>query len=298
MSTGFDYNILKGYILSPGNVFWVQKSGSRVLVSAKGDVLNLELATKLHKGGHSMVVEDLVSENMQVEFVQYFSEHNQEVLVKNKMKWRNYLFVIFNERFGSGECNQFELDQLMWRVFSEISHDEAKELMARDIDLFKRSMSIAASYTLLAYILGYYNEAYLKTMFTNTFKNLMDVDAKDSFATMREKLEELRLIESLDGDQCGVLNSYYSDKNYIFNERFDGTGKLKIVENEMNELEKILLSLNSHFSFFQSEKQNVLQLIKESKFKCDTKVLKMIQRSLERESRNVQAENPVAVGEI
>ena len=53
-----------------------------------------------------------------------------------------------------------------------------RPFLEEDIELFKRSMSVATSYTLCAFMLGYYADNFLSDIFNETFLNLMDFKKK------------------------------------------------------------------------------------------------------------------------
>lgn len=194
---------MEGFILSPGNIFWQQKSGTHVLLSAKSDFLNFPLIEKLSNANHILLIENRINLQLQHDFIEYFKGHQSEVLVKEKLRWRFKLLTLFSEELGKEEVSQFEVDQLAWMVFSALSYEEARAFMEKDIELFKRSMSVATSYTLCAFLLGYYSDEFLSRIFTETFVNLMDIRMPNFIPGSKWEMTDL------EGLLC-ALNDHYS----------------------------------------------------------------------------------------
>lgn len=271
---------MKGLILSPGNIFWKQKSGGVVLISSKADFLNLELIEKLSKANHTLLIEDQFDLSLQDEFTQLFKAHEDELLVKEKKEWREKLINLFSKQFAENEFSQFELDQMTWKVFSLVTREQAKLYLDMDINLFKRSLSVATSYTLCAFILGYYSDVFLKNLFTNTFISLMSLEKIDPLPTLKTKLEQIRESESLSHEDKKYLANVYQSKTALLGERYDGSGIQNINKKEMTDLELVFVALCNHYSFDGHEHKSIFNEIKNSNFKCERKVLDLLYKSL------------------
>ncbi|MBC7538945.1 MAG: hypothetical protein H7281_08990 [Bacteriovorax sp.] len=275
---------VKGFILSPGNIFWQQNSGAHVLLSAKSDFLNYLLIEKLSKSNYILLIENQIDLQLQHDFVFYFKSHQLEILIKEKLQWRLKLMGLFSLELARDEVSQFEIDQLMWKVFSRVEHEEAKKFLDKDIDLFKRGMSIAASYTICAFLLGYYSDAFLTKIFNETFLNLMDLNISVPIQTLKIQLEKIRNLEHLTAEDNHMLEDIYqlgNNKNVILAERYDGSGYRQINKSEMNDLEIVLVALNEHYSFEDSSHKSIFFEIKKSQFKCDEKILNVMRKCVE-----------------
>ncbi|MDD4973186.1 MAG: hypothetical protein PHY93_02495 [Bacteriovorax sp.] len=275
---------IKGFILSPGNIFWQQKSGTHVLLSAKSDFLNIHLIEKMFKANHVLLIEDQINLQLQHDFVEFFKGHHSEILVKEKLKWRRKLMNLFSEELGSDEASQFEVDQLAWSVFSKIDREQSRNYLEKDIDLFKRSMSMATGYTLCAFLLGYYHDDFLSQIFTETFLNLMDLKISVPLQTLKMQLEKIRTQENLQVEDQQILEDIYqlsNNRNLLLGERYNGSGAMQINKHEMTDLELVLVALNNHYSFSCGPHKSIFYEIKNSLFKCDEKILNVLRKSLE-----------------
>lgn len=283
---------VKGLILSPGNIFWKQKSGKLVQVCTKADFLNLELIEKLFTANHELLIEDRGDLQVQVEFCEYFKNHNAEILVMEKNQWRKKLLSLFSTRMCSEDFTQFEINQMAWIVFSTIDPEKAKELLDEDIELFKRSMNIATSYTLIAFMLGHYSDLFLSKLYTDTFLDLMELDNAVPVYSLKTQLEKIRTLESWEDEDKLILASIYQldqRKKLLIGERYDGSGIENIKKCEMTGLEMVLIALNEHYAYSGHHEKNIFCEIKNLYFKCDEKILKVLRKCLDVEAEKASA---------
>lgn len=274
---------LKGFILSPGNVFWKQNSGKLILLSAKSDFLNFELVEKLFNANYELFIENQIDLQIQVDFEEYFKKHKAEMLVKEKQQWRNKLLALFGARMSSELFTQFDLNQLAWKTFSNVDQKKAKTFLEQDIELFNRAMSIAASYTLCAFILGYYSDEFLSKLFTETFLNCVDIDNIAPLHSLKIQLEAIRTQESWTEEDRAILSNVFhleTKKNFLIGERLDGSGVKNFNRYEMTDLEILLVALNENYSFNENTDRNIFYDIKNSTFKCDDSVLNRLKKCL------------------
>ncbi len=276
-------NDLKGLVLSPGNIFWKQKSGALVLISSKSDFLNREMIEKLASSNHKLVIENQIDPHLQNEFVELFKAHEKELLIKEKLKWRGQIINLFSNQFSEKNFTQFEVDQMACAVFSSMTSEEVKHYLDLDIDLFKRSLSIASSYTFCAFLLGYYSDTFLKKLFMETIVSLMSFENIDPPLTLKSKLEKIRDVESLSLEDRHYLKEVYHEKNALLGERYDGSGVQSINMKEMTDLELVFVALNKHFPLVvNNEHSSIFYEIKNSEFNCENKVLTVLNKILER----------------
>ncbi|MGZ3787300.1 MAG: hypothetical protein ACXVLQ_02185 [Bacteriovorax sp.] len=274
---------MKGFVLSPGNVFWKQKSGAEVLISAKADFLNLELIEKLSAANQNLIVSEQVDLHLQNEFIELFKAHEKELLVKEKNKWRLKLLSLFSGILSKEGLSQFELNMAAWRVFSKIERSEALIFLERDIDIFKRSVSIATSYALGAFLLGHYSDSFLQKIFNETFLGLVNLNPIVPVQKLKEDLERMRAESSFTEGDKSYLKSFNQDKkqSLLFAEKYDGSGLQQINKNEMTDLELLLVALCSHYSFKDHDNKTIFNEIKKSQFNCEGKIAALLRRGLE-----------------
>lgn len=282
---------VKGFILSPGNIFWKQKSGNLILLCAKSDFLNLELIEKLFKAQSELLIENQIDFQIQDDFREYFTNHQNALLVKEKNQWRNKLLGLFAERMSSAEVTQFELNQLAWKTFSKVEAKEAQRILEEDLELFRRGASIATSYTLIAFILGYYSDDFLSKLFTETFLSLMTIEKVAPLPSLKAQLEKIRTEDSWSKDEKVMLENVYhlgQKKNLLIGERFDGSGINSINKREMTDLEIVQVALNQHYSYLGIKDHTIFFDLKNASFSCDQKIVSVLQKSL-----NFNAEAPI-----
>lgn len=280
----FELKAVRGFILSPGNIFWKQKSGKLVQLCSKSSFLNLDLIEKLFRTNHELLIENQLDLQLQDEFCQYFKNHKTEVLVKEKKKWRSKLMSLFAGPLAKEEVEQVEIDQLAWKVFSSVDQGFTQQLLDEDIELFKRGMSIASSYTLCAFMLGHYDDSFLSKLYTDTFLSLMDLNKIAPTSSLKMELERVRIKENWESEDCSLLRNVYKlddKKNLLIGERFDGTGVQQLNSGEMTDLDIVLIALNEHYGYIGNLDKNIFYEIKNSYFKCDEKILKVFNKCLE-----------------
>lgn len=277
---------VEGHILSPGNIFWKKKSENLVLVAAKSDFLNLELIRKLSDANHELFIEKQIDLELQEEFYRLFAQHKHELLITDKAQWRKSLRSFFTKRMCSDEISQLELNQLTWKVFSNVGREKAKQFLDQDIQLFNRAMSITTSYTLCAFMLGYYSDAFLSQLFNETFLSLVEIDREMPICSLKAKLEKIRTADSWQDEEKTLLSSVYhltKKQNCLLGERFDGSGVLQVKKIEMTDLEIVMVALNEHYAYVETVEKNIFYEIKNSSFKCDQRILRVLQKFLRQE---------------
>jgi hypothetical protein len=277
-----DFKNLKEQILSPGNIFWQQKSGTVVLLSSKADFLNYDLIQKLNNSHHELLIEDQIDFQLQDEFVELFKAHDEVLLVKEKKEWRSRILDLCINKFSQKDFPQWEMDQMVWRVFSTLTKEETKNYIDLDLDLFKRSLSVASSTVLCAFLLGYYSDVYLKKLFADTFRSLMSMDEVESLITLKNKLEEIRTLDTLANDERTFLQGVYHASTSLVGERYDGSGIKNIHKREMNDVEIVLVALCAYYPYGKKNEQNIFYALKNSQLKCERKILNVLRRSLEK----------------
>lgn len=276
---------LKDLILSPGNIFWKQRSGNLIPISSKANFLNHALLVKLTKSNSELLIDSQLDQEIQAEFLNCFEHHKAELLVKNKLPWRQALYSQFKSFSENSDLTQFEVTQLIWRVFSRVDSKKAQELLDEDLEFFKRALNIASSYTVCAFMLGYYHDEFLSKLFTDTFLNLMDLNSSIPAHLLKEQLEVIRAKGTWESTDFAVIkNVYQLDKkqNLLLGERLDGTGINSINQFEMTDLEKLLIALNDHYAFSEHSGKNIFYEIQHSNFLCEPKVLNILVKCLKK----------------
>jgi hypothetical protein len=271
-------------LLAPGNIYWKQKSGKEILISAKADFLNFEMLEKLSHSEKVLLIEDSIECELNNKIVKIFKEYESEISVKEKLRLRKDINLLLMENFYQSEKTQFEFDQLCWKLFSEISREDGKKFLDLDKDFFKRSMSMASSYVICAFLIGYYDERFLRNIYNNTIVNIMNIGSGQVVTELKEKLEAIREKANItDEDKLfieSVIDKKILEQGILF-EKFDGSGLMKINLHEMSDLELILSSLNCYFHFNNLEYKNILGAIHDESFSINKKVQDLIKRNFD-----------------
>lgn len=280
-----NFNHIKEEILSPGNIFWKKNSGGDVLISKKGDVLNHQLIQKLLNANSTLEIEDCIDLDFHDSMFSLYVKYSEELFMRDKIKWRDQLVANLRTEFIEQNKSQFELDHLAWKFFSKFTNEEAMKFIEVDEALFKRHLSVASSYAFSAFLLGYYESSFLSKLFTSTLKNLMELGASVHVMSLKEKIDYLRMQDTFnsedlkDAEELGSVDLF--SKTMLL-ERYDGSGLGQINSREMSDLEIVLVALNRKYGFDEVEHANILSEITAGELKCVARILKMLQRVLDK----------------
>jgi hypothetical protein len=284
----FNFKQIKNFFFAPGDIFWKQKNGSSVLISKKGDAINFGLVEKLVNANHELFLENAFDFEANQELISLYQNHANEILVKNKLIYRVKFIEMIKSKFINEKKDMAEVNALTFELFWNGEKELIAELESRDIGLLKRNVSIASDYVLCAFLLGYYDHQFLSNLFSETVKNLMALGKNERVMSLKEKLEYLRMQDTWNDDDNDYVLSLVEDEEELLVtpafERYDGSGVLKMNQNEMSDLEIIFVSLNSYYGFMSEVKESALVEIIEGTLKCETRVLEMLQKILTREA--------------
>ena len=285
---------LQNDLLAPGNIFWQKKSGAAVLVSKKGEALNLDLLKKFEDSNSELLLEDGINLDAHAEMKALYEKYSDEVLMRDKIVWREKLIAAFRSEFIVKEnIVQFEVNHLAWKLFSNFEHAEGIAFIERDSELFRRHLSVASSYTFCAFLLGYYEPSFLNRLFSKTLQNLMDLGASARVLTLKEKLEYLRVQESFSALDFEYVKTIASDeiisKTVMF-EKYDGSGPRHLNSREMNDLEIVFVAINKMFGFTEESGSNIFTAVAKNEINCQPRTLKMLQKILSEKEKIMDAE--------
>lgn len=275
---------LEGFVLSPGDIFWIKNSGTEILIAKKSDFLNFALIEKIANSNHQLRLENQIDLSLQHQFMEMVHAHQREVFFKEKLQWKKRIFVLLLQN----KLSQFEISQLAWMAWSCIDSESVKALIDFDIDLFKRSLNVASSHIFCALLLGYYQDDFLKALFTNTLKDLMSIERSELLNNMKTEMEQMREYDTLTEDDKSFIKRIYPRSISWAGERYNGSGVNAYNKKEMSDLEVLLIALERHFSYYDVDGESLFDSIQKGKFLCDEKILSVIKKGL------IQAE--VALG--
>lgn len=271
---------LKGFVLSPGNIFWIKNSGTETLIAKKSDYLNYPLVEKLAHASHKLVIEDQIDLSVQHEFMEFIKAHRSELLFKEKLQWKKKLFELLQHN----RVSQFELSQLAWMAWSNLDREDVKALIDFDLDLFQRSLNVASSIVFCALLLGYYQDEFLKKLFSQTLSHLMTMEKIELMDRLKAEMEIIREHDILTDYDRAFLKKLYPQTESWAGERYNGSGVRSINKKEMNDLEIVMVALERHFSYREMNGESFLVSIINGKFHCDDKLLSVLRKGLKQET--------------
>lgn len=283
---------LRKYLLAPGNIFWIKKSGKQVLLCKKGDVLNLSLIQKLETNKEKLLLTENINFEIQKDFLSDYASFDRELVIREKIAWREKFIGKFKNYFLDNEVEQFELDLLAWSLFSNFNLKDSEDFLNQDSDIFRRHLSVASSYTFCAFFIGYYSPGFLSTLFTKTLKSLMSIGEETGIKPLKTELESFNKLETFSKIDLEEIIQIENTSNLLhsgFFERYDGTGVSHVNIREMLDLEIVLIAINRQIGFYKNETLNLFKIIEKNEFKCDSKLTGLIRRTLlERDKGIVQ----------
>jgi hypothetical protein len=271
-------------LLSPGNIYWRQKSGVEIKISSKADVLNFEMLRKLSESNKVLLIEDSIEYSIHTQIKDIFNQYENEIHFKKKIQLRSEFNSLLYMHYYQTEKPQFELDQLCWKIFSEINRETGIAYLNRDRDFFKRAMNIATSYVICAFLIGYYDGKFLRKIYNSTILNLMLVGKNRLIGSLKEDLEILRKKSTMnesDKEFIGTLIDINNFEQSILFEKFDGSGPLTLKMYELSDLELVLCSLNYFYQVNYTPHRNILAEIRTGSFGIENRLLNLIRKNFE-----------------
>ena len=283
---------LRKYLLSPGNVFWIKKSGKQVLLCKKGELLNFSLIQKLETNNEKLLLTENINFEIQKDFLSDYASFDRAILIREKITWREKFIGKFKDYFLDNEVEQLDLDMLAWSLFSSFNIKDSEDFLNQDCDIFRRHLSVASSYTFCAFFLGYYSSGFLSTLFTKTLKSLMSIGEETGARPLKVELDSFNKLETFSKIDLEEILQIENTSNLLYSgffERYDGTGISHVNIREMLDLEVVLIAINRQIGFIKNENLNFFKIIEKNEFKCDSKLTGLIRRTLiERDQGIVQ----------
>lgn len=267
---------LKGFVLSPGDIFWIKNSGTETLIAKKADYLNLALVEKLSSAGHTLQIDHQIDSSLVEKFKEAAEAFKDEWLFKEKLPWKKKMLMVLQEE----HLSSFELSQFAWMTWSKIEREEVKELIDFDIDLFKRSLNVASGYVYCALLLGYYHHDFLAKLFTNSLRELMTMEKIEWLDKMKAEMEIIRSRDILTPEDKEFVQKIFPKTFSWAGERYNGSGIHSYNKNEMSDLEIVMVALERHYSYRDDEKQNLFSAIKQGRFSCEARILAILRNGL------------------
>lgn len=259
------FSDLKTNLLSPGNIFWKKNHGEEILISKKGDLLNIELIEKIHNAKNKLLIEDEVDRKFLYEANELIKTYREKTFAKDMESIKKIMFEFLFDHFIKANRTEFEFNLVCWSWFSSLSHEEGANFLEMDRDYFIRSMSVASGLTILAIVFGFYDYKYLQNFYTKTMRDFKALLEDKLAMSAKETLEEYRTGE-IDAESF-VLKFNLKRQMTLF-ENKNGTGAFAIKANEMSEFDLVCAEVNSAYDYQYCE-ENFLMKLKDKKMNLD-----------------------------
>lgn len=274
---------VKDDIFSPGDIYWKKTSGE-VLISGKADILNIDMINKLAKANQVILIENEIDYESQKKMIEVFKKYESEVLISKKLEWRTAFNALLLKHYYNTSVLQFELNQLFWKLFSTMTREQAESFVNRDREYFLRAINIGTSYTVCAFLLGYYDEEFLKSIYNKVIFSQMEIGKNELVLRLKEKIEYIAGKVTLNDANKEYIKSIIQPRNIdqaIFFEKQNGSGLMNITVYEMSDLELILATLGQFYHFNDKDRKNILAEINEGVFGVNRVLLNLLKRNFE-----------------
>lgn len=269
---------LEHEIFAIGDIFWNKKSGARVLITKKHDLINHELITKLLNGQMDLEIENFHDSDFIQQIHSWFDLYAEEIQIRKKIFIRDKLIRSLVTEFIRNSQESFKLDMLGWKLFGKLDLSEVQPFIARDLDLFKRNLNICAAFTFSAFLLGFTQEKNLINYYNQKLINLMKFTKK-----MREKSRPLLIKEELiESEKIELLNALKENDclEVIIFEKKNGSGPRGFNGHELLDIEHLLVSVITFY--VRNPDKNIFKAILDDDLDCNLKIKSILKNEIEK----------------
>lgn len=272
-----DFFEIRKNLLSPGDIFWIKRSGDEVLISSKGDLLNLNLISKLEKESQKVVIENYIDETDILEINELFERYQKEILIKDKIVYREKILKFFHKKIVEENQKDIEINVLFWKIFSELGFEFGTKFVEIDRDYFDRALTIGGLTILGHLLLGFYDLDFLKKSYSNVIRDFKNVLGQDSVMSFKDKMESFREKDGLLEIDQGLIKNI---KTTLF-EKDSSLGLKKTMHFELSDYEILMAEINSKISY--KEKNETGTIYKDfllGKFQIENRFNNLIVREI------------------
>ncbi len=295
---------LENSIFSPGDIFWVKKSGARIKILGSGDVIDHEYLKKFDgraNGLQANIIADIsvVGDAMKL-FLSLSHARTENERIERRMELMRWFKNIF--WIGSHRGSLLDLVKIGTEVFYKLDVDTSQRLTSASNFLFKRSALVAPMAVFICLGMGYLDFNFLRDLYHLCFLFDFALD-RQGLSYNLLKATELERRKSGDGIAClflgdnpgpeleafqfhprkGMLEAkelcskHFTDPNLInlimkHHERVNGKGfPFGINEDEMSDLDTIIIFLNHLISYDElSYSRNDGQQFLKNQLECES----------------------------
>lgn len=265
------------YRFSPGNLFWLKKTGNPIRIVGAGDVIRPDHINKFRKGIDGFRIDLIVNIQNISQGKIYFSSLKNSVSEEQKILQRYKIIRWLKDIYWDGKRQGSVLDivNISEQIFYRFDHETGDRLRNTSVELYKRSSVISSLAVAFALGIGYTDFNFLSDIYNLCYLFDFSFDDKTfSFNLNRASQLEMREIGSgieflflgddpgpemksfVNHPEEGVTNALDGCSEFFYNpellnlifrhhERFDGNGfPNEINKNEMSDIDQLVVLLN------------------------------------------------------
>ena len=277
------------YFLSPGDIYWKQRSGTLVCINKRGEPLNIDLLHKLFEGEQNLIITNEVDSSFEDYFISLFDKYEAALLIKEKLGVRREIITMFKE-VADSKIEQYEFAMMGWRIFSQLDPEMRSNLIDKDADIVKRSVFVASSTCYLAFVVGYYDLKFLSKVFSHVLMRLINATSEDKLRDFKIFCEGIRQHQSMTADEKEKLLFFIEDKNsesLFYYEQFDGSGILEINAREMTDLDLISIAMNKNYSYLNFNAPNIFKQVLYMEIVLEKHVIDILKKEFKYSEENI-----------
>lgn len=276
----FDRSYIENEIFATGDIFWNKKSGIKVLISKKNDLINFELIDKLISGNMDLSIENWKDMDFLNQIHSWFKSYSEELEIRKKIIIKDKITRFLVKEFVKDDKEQFQLDVLGWKLFGKLPYLEIQEFIKTDFELLKMNLRICSTMSICSFLIGNYSEKYLIANYNDCLIALMNFTSKS-----RERSYEYLFKPELSKEDLLKLKALVPKEVldvFVVFEKKNGSGPQEKAIEEMSDVESLFLGI-FHFYLTKNENhKNIFQAFLDDDIQCVYKVNSIIKKEIEK----------------
>lgn len=271
------YDELRQYKMSPGDLYWKNSSGNSVLLRKRGDWLDFSYLEKFEKRNITLFISQSIDIQWLTRFHQITMSYIETKTLREKeIHWKNWLLHVRDRYWVTNHPDgAFELKLLFENIFYDFSTEETDKNINTDLELFDRYLHVAADVVFLLLLLGFNDFQFLKNMYKATLKSFdlikrekLTLSIKKEvadFLNANQKMNSISLEEFIQEVADEELQYWTA---VLFEDLRAENGTLKVFDNEIGDIERVLIFSNRTRSLIGKESEAfVFDFLKKNQLK-------------------------------
>lgn len=250
--------------MSPGDLYWRNSSGNTVLLRKRGDWLDFSYLEKFEKRNITLFISQSIDIQWLTRFHQITMSYMETKTLREKeIHWKNWLLHVRDRYWSTSHPDgAFELKLLFENIFYDFSSEETDKNINTDLELFDRYLHVAADVVFLLLLLGFNDFQFLKTMYKTTLMSFDFIKSEKLTLSIKKEIADfLNANQKLQSINLNEFISKVSDEDLqywtavLFEDLRAENGILKVFDNEIGDVERVLIFSNRTRSFTGKESE-------------------------------------------